>query len=315
MHAVRPLRENSMELDKIITGDSAVVLQSFPPDCIDLTVTSPPYDNLRTYNGFTFDFETIARQLFRVTKAGGVVVWVVGDSTVNGSESGTSFRQALFFKECGFNLHDTMIYHTDKPPINANRYQSSFEYMFVFSKGSPKTFNPLMVEISGATKARRQFKHTAPFQRNADGSWNVKDRNSKTSERIRDNIWHFWAGFSANDKLSAGHPAVFPEALANDHIESWSNPGDVVLDCFCGSGTTPKQAKILSRHYIGIEISHEYVALAEKRLLATPVPLFGQGRGLTPPAPDGGDSAPSKTLSTPDMFSAIEHEPTPAPRR
>ena len=129
-----------MELDKIITGDSAVVLQSFPPDCIDLTVTSPPYDNLRTYNGFTFDFETIARQLFRVTKAGGVVVWVVGDATINGSETLTSFRQAIKFQEVGFNIHDTMIYQTNKPPMNDNRYQKDFEYMFVFSKGKPKLY-------------------------------------------------------------------------------------------------------------------------------------------------------------------------------
>src|SRR3990170_5824556 len=120
----------------ILIGDSAEVLKSFPDGCIDLTVTSPPYDSLRTYNGFVFDFETIARQLYRVTKLGGVVVWVVGDATVDGSETGTSFKQALYFKECGFNLHDTMIYQTDKPPMNDRRYQSSFEFMFILSKGT-----------------------------------------------------------------------------------------------------------------------------------------------------------------------------------
>ena len=305
---VRPLRENSMELDKIITGDSAVVLQSFPPDCIDLTVTSPPYDNLRTYNGFTFDFETIARQLFRVTKAGGVVVWVVGDATVNGSETLTSFKQALYLRECGFNV-ETMVYEVAGTGAKGSNdlYWQSFEYMFVCSKGKAKTFNPLMdkknVSAGGMSKGRVT---------SADGSSNPTFAvTQKTGKRT--NIWRYMVGFQFNGET--GHPATFPEALAKDHILSWSNEGDTVLDCFTGSGTTLKMAKMLNRHYLGIEISPEYVTLAEKRLLATPVPLFGQGRGLTLPAPDGGDSAPSQALSTPDMFSAIEHEPTPAPRR
>ena len=149
-----------MELDKIITGDSAVVLQSFPPDCIDLTVTSPPYDNLRTYNGFTFDFEIIARELFRVTKAGGVVVWVVGDATIKGSETGTSFKQALYFKEIGFNLHDTMIWIKDGGgAVGSNKcYTQNFEYMFVFSKVKPKTYNGLLEPSKYAGELRKKRK-------------------------------------------------------------------------------------------------------------------------------------------------------------
>ena len=307
---VRPLSENSMELDKIITGDSAVVLQSFPPDCIDLTVTSPPYDNLRTYNGFTFDFETIARELFRVTKVGGVVVWVVGDASKDGSETGTSFRQALYFMECGFNLHDTMIYQTKKLPYNHNRYEQCFEYMFVFSKGKPKTFNPIMEDTKGVGKVNTYNSNGASGKKESNSKHSKKESKSyeTLSKRIKDNIWFYWsgAGSSSSDKIAYDHPAIFPEALANDHIESWSNPGDVVLDCFCGSGTTPKKAKELSRHYIGIEISPEYVTLAEKRLLATNVPLFSIGRGLTPREPDNGDSAPSQAFSTPDFLSDLE---------
>jgi site-specific DNA-methyltransferase (adenine-specific) len=261
-----------MELDKIITGDSAVVLQFFPPDCIDLTVTSPPYDNLRTYNGFVFDFETIAKQLFRVTKAGGVVVWVVSDATVNGNETLTSFKQAIYFQSIGFNV-ETMICEKAQACFGSNQfYLQAFEYMFVFTKGKHKTANFLRdrknkrsgVESMGkqglrpnGTKANRHYKEMKEYGK-------------------RKNIWRYGVGGG-----NTGHPAVFPEALAQDHILSWSNEGDVVLDCFCGSGTTPKMAKMLSRHYLGIEISPEYVALAEKRLLATPVPLFGQGRGLT----------------------------------
>lgn len=257
--------EAEMELDTIITGDSAVVLQGFEPECIDLTVTSPPYDNLRTYNGFVFDFETIARQLYRVTKPGGVVVWVVGDATVNGSETGTSFRQALYFKECGFNLHDTMIYQTDKPPMNDNRYQAEFEYMFVFSKGKPKTTNLLMENTLNPGGKRGTY-------RQANGNLKAAFHRKPTGDKkVKGCIWYYPSGGN-----NLGHPAVYPEQLARDHILSWSNEGDIVLDCFCGSGTTLKMAKMLSRHYIGIEISPEYVSLAERRLLATPVPLFGQ---------------------------------------
>ena len=267
-----------MELDKIITGDSAVVLQSFPPDCIDLTVTSPPYDNLRTYNGFTFDFETIARELFRVTKAGGVVVWVVGDATVKGSETGTSFRQALFFMQCGFKLHDTMIYlKKDFPPLTHNRYEQQFEYMFVFSKGKPKTFNGLREpsKYAGELRNKRNNKHEISSAiRNRDGYTTIKET------KLRTNAW-LMAGAHTNHN----HPAIFPEALANDHILSWSNENDTVLDCFCGSGTTPKMAKLLNRHYVGIDTSAEYVALANERLAQLE-------RGLTQRAADGGNAAP-----------------------
>lgn len=98
----------------ITLGDCVELMKEIPDDFIDLTVTSPPYDNLRDYNNeMTWNFEKfkeVAKELFRITKPGGVVVWVVGDATIKGSETGTSFRQALFFKDCGFNLHDTMIY-------------------------------------------------------------------------------------------------------------------------------------------------------------------------------------------------------------
>ena len=276
---VRPLRENSMELDKIITGDSAVVLQSFPPDCIDLTVTSPPYDNLRTYNGYSFDFETIARELFRVTKAGGVVVWVVGDQTINGSETMTSFKQALFFRECGFNLNDTMIWNKYIPGLMGKRYSNSFEYMFIFSKGEPKTFNPIMKKNSYSGKYRGN-------RRGANGTEKQNTFSERNVSSISENVWRIPVGGGITSTDGFTHPAQFPEALARDHILSWSNEGDVILDPFCVSGTTPKMAKVLSRHYVGIETSNEYVSLSEKRLLAAPVPLFGLERGLTPLAPD-----------------------------
>lgn len=254
-------------LNTVIHGDSALVLQSFPDECIDLTVTSPPYDNLRTYNGYVFDFETIAKQLLRVTKKGGVVVWVVGDATVDGSETGTSFRQALYFMECGFNLHDTMIYQRSSPPLTHNRYEQHFEYMFVFSKCPPNTFNP--IKIKKEYHDRRVIKN---IRREKDGSSDVGFAGKQT-DKIIGNVWYIKAGggHCTNDYFAHEHPAIFPERLAHDHIISWSNEGDTVLDCFAGSGTTLKMAKMLNRNYVGIEISSEYVSLIEKRLRNTPV--------------------------------------------
>jgi len=249
-----------------------------PDNCIDLTVTSPPYDNLRLYQGFVFDFEAIARQLWRVTKPGGVVVWVVGDETVNGSETGTSFRQALWFMELGFSLHDTMIYQKNgfRYPF-PNRYHQVFEYMFVFSKGSPKTFNPI-----SDRKNLQPTKSGKNMKREQDGSKSYRQHFEATKYGKRFNVWRYNTGLHhvATDNLADQHPAIFPEALARDHILSWSNPGDIVLDPMCGSGTTLKMAVLTGRKAIGIDISPEYIELTRTRvqqaMLQMPLPLGGQ---------------------------------------
>lgn len=257
-------------INEIICGDNIEVLREFPEECVDLTVTSPPYDNLRTYNGFEWDFEGLARELYRVTKKGGVVVWVVNDATVNGSESGTSFRQALYFKEVGFNLHDTMIWRKTNPmPVNDRRYQQSFEYMFVFSKGRPNTVNLLKEHKSEGTIYRQKFKMSTT-QKGKDGA-NVSPTKYEGGDRSvltkKKNIWEFAIGFNAkNDRIASKHPAIFPEKLAEDHVISWSNPGDIVLDPFIGSGTTAKMATINGRKYIGIDISEDYCELARRRI-------------------------------------------------
>jgi site-specific DNA-methyltransferase (adenine-specific) len=256
--------------NKIIQGDCLEVMKTMEDSCIDLTVTSPPYDNLRTYNGYTFDFEGIARELYRVTKQGGVVVWVVGDATIKGSETGTSFKQALYFKEIGFNLHDTMIYRKLNPmPVKSNRYLPCFEYMFVFSKGKPKSVNL----IREKTLATGKEKYTGTQQENGKFGAYGKQRNL---DRDRYNVWDIKVGSnqSTKDKIAFQHPAIFPEKLAEDHILSWSNEGDTILDPMAGSGTTLKMAKKNNRNYIGIEISEEYCKIAEARLQALPNTLF-----------------------------------------
>jgi site-specific DNA-methyltransferase (adenine-specific) len=231
-----------------------------PDNLIDLVITSPPYDNLRSYHGYLFDFENIARGLFRVVKAGGVIVWVVGDQTQNGSESGSSFKQVLYFKELGFNLHDTMIYKKGHPiPLNHNRYEQEFEYMFILSKGRPKTFNPIMIpcKLSGVKTGKRTFYQT----KDQDAPTMAHKVAPVKETKIKGNIWEIY-----NSGGIKGHPAQFPEQLVYDHLISWSNEGDLIYDPFMGSGTTAIVAKMNGRNYIGSEISEKYCAIAEERL-------------------------------------------------
>lgn len=244
----------------IFNGDCLDGLRAMPDAIVDLTVTSPPYDNLRTYNGYSFDFENIAKELYRVTKPGGVVVWVVGDATVKGSETGTSFRQALFFKECGFRLHDTMIYLKPHCPFpDSNRYYQNFEYMFVLCKGSPKTFNPIKDRPNKWAGSK-----VHGTNRNKDGKTTKLPGSGKeiADFGVRFNSWEMSNPGKAGNK----HPAVFPLQLALDHIQSWSNPGDVVLDPFLGSGTTGVAALQLNRNFIGFEISEEYLEICTNRI-------------------------------------------------
>lgn len=249
-------------LNKIICGDAIEVMQAMPADCVDLVVTSPPYDELRNYNGYAFDFDGMARGLFRIVKKGGVLVWVVGDKINKGNRSFTSFKQALFFQGLGFNAHDVMIYRKKNTPfMRSNAYTNCYEFMFVFSKGSPKTFNPLK------TKTVRQGQEMLPFNKKADGI-NKKIKGELKPEKTLTNIWDYAVGFggSTSDKIAFQHTAIFPEKLAEDHILSWTKAGDVVFDPMCGSGTTCKMAAINKRHYVGCDISKEYVELTKKRL-------------------------------------------------
>lgn len=249
--------------------DNVTGMQTLPDESVDLTVTSPPYDNLRNYGGHSWDFESLARELYRVTKRGGVVVWVTNDATIKGSETLSSFKQALFFTECGFNLHDTMIYRKTCYPRSGSllAYQNAFEYMFVFSKGKPKVFNPIK-DIPNKYKGVKQ-KGT---KREKNGTLSQYDFIVK-DVRQRDNVWNYDPGYmkGAKDKIAYQHPAIFPEALARDHILSWSNEGDTVLDPFAGSGTTLKMAAMLNRNAIGFEIHEPYVEIARQRLASVEI--------------------------------------------
>ncbi|MBE2190243.1 MAG: site-specific DNA-methyltransferase [Candidatus Kapabacteria bacterium] len=250
-----------MEMGKIYNENCLITMGNMPNELVDFVITSPPYDDIRNYNGYQFEFEEIAKELFRVLKFGGVVIWVVADSTIDGSETGTSFKQALFFKEIGFRLHDTMIYYKMNPmPQTGNRYHQHFEYMFALSKGSPKTFNP----ITEPTK----YKGLANMKnRGQNGSLDY-EKVERTQEKKIGNVFFYsiGGGISTKDKIAYSHPAIFPEKLVADQITTWTNENDLIYDPFMGSGTTAKMAHILKRRWIGSEISTEYVNIAEERL-------------------------------------------------
>ena len=236
--------------------------QKMPPESVDLTVTSPPYDNLRDYCGYAFRFEAVAEGLFRVTKKGGVVVWVVGDKVIKGGRTLTSFRQGLFFQQAGFQMHDVMIYQKKNTPfMRSNAYTNCYEFMFVLSKGAPATFHPLK------TKTARNGYEMLVHDKRADGV-NKKNLRELKTEKTKTNIWQYAVGLggTTSDKIAFTHPAVFPEKLALDQIRSWSNPGDLVFDPMCGSGTTCKMAMLSGRNWIGVEISEEYAELARRRM-------------------------------------------------
>ena len=258
-----------MELNKIYCESNLDTMARMPDNFIDLTVTSPPYDGLRDYNGYSFPFEDIAKELFRVTKQGGVVVWVVGDQTIDFCETLTSFKQSIFFVEnCSFNLLDTMIYgkksYAPAYPT-MKRYAQTFEYMFVFSKGKPKTFNPIQTNKQDSSISKN-FETNGYRQK--DGTMEYKRMKTDSMMKSECNVWIYDVGFakSSNDKIAFEHPATFPEQLAADHIFTWSNEGDLIYDPFMGSGTTAKMAILNKRKWIGSEISSEYVELANKRL-------------------------------------------------
>lgn len=254
----------------LITGDCLDVMGMIPSVSVDLTVTSPPYDNLRTYKDSLewgeHVWKPLIEELFRVTKDGGVVVWVVGDATIKGSETGTSFRQALWAKECGFNLHDTMIYKKESKPMTHNRYEQHFEYMFVWSKGKPNTFNP----IKDKPNKRAGETVTGTWRSTNSELVRMSGHNKKVVAQfgMRGNIFEYDVGKwkVTKDAEAYRHPAIFPEKLAHDHIISWSNEGDTVLDPFMGSGTTGKMSLLLNRNFIGIEKVSEYTEIAETRI-------------------------------------------------
>lgn len=251
-----------MNARNFYAGDAVDILnRKFSENSIALTVTSPPYENLRNYKGYSFDARAMLEAIYRVTRPGGICVWVIGDK-INGGRSLASFDHAFIGRECGFIVHDVMIYQKKNTPfMRSNAYTNCYEFMFVFSKGKPGTFNPLKIPT------KRSGWETAVSNKGPDAV-NRKRPVELKKTKTKTNIWQYAVGLggSTRDRIAFKHPAVFPEKLAQDHILSWSNPGDVVLDPMCGSGTTCKMAQINDRQWVGIDISKEYISIARERM-------------------------------------------------
>jgi DNA modification methylase len=267
---------------QIICGDNVTVLKTFPDACVDLVVTSPPYDSLRVAAGYQngFDLVDLCNQLLRVIKPGGMVVWVVADQTVNGARTGTSYKQALHFMSHGFQLFDDIVYlksGTNFP--SKSRYTNTWEHMFCFSKGMPSTINLItdsprkwLGSWAKTTNRKKDGTLGASTAKNCgEGSKGKASFEGEYGYKARTNVWNITngKGFAHPDPggdLAYAHSATYPLQLAHDHIVSWTNPGDVVLDPFNGAGTTCVAAKMTGRTYVGIDSSPEYCALATKRL-------------------------------------------------
>ena len=257
-----------IELNTIYNEDCMEGMKRIPDGSVDLTVTSPPYDNLRSYNGNNEAWsetvwKAVIKELYRVTKDGGVVVWIVGDATVKGSETGTSFKQALYFKEVGFNIHDTMIWSKWSPFPDRTRYNQSFEYMFVLSKGRPGTINLIKDKLN----KRYGDKVNGTSREENGGTLELHGKKKgKTINKYgtRLNIWANSPTMSSKERT--GHPAQFPLSLAEDHVISWSNEDNVILDPFMGSGTTAIACLNTNRKFIGFELDKEYYDIASNRI-------------------------------------------------
>lgn len=253
----------------IYHGNSSEVMNFYEQS--DLILTSPPYDDLREYKGYSFDFESIAHKIHQCMKDGSSLVWVVGDAVKNGGETLTSFKQALFFQSIGLKMNDTMIYEKEESFISCPvRYNQAFEYMFVFSKGNIKTVNLIK-------DRKNKHPHIAGHgnMRQTDGSLTPRKMPISFEFGARKNIWSYGNGRGkTTDQIFAHeHPAIFPDKLASDHILSWTNPGDMVIDPFAGSGTVLRAAKSLGRKAIGIEIEEKYCEIACKRLRQEVLPF------------------------------------------
>jgi DNA modification methylase len=281
-HVLLSPGDSALDKGKILLGDARLRLSDIPAEYVDLILTSPPYDKQRNYDGYSFEFKPIAQELTRVLKPGGVIVWVVADATISGSESLSSLRQALYFKDkCKLRVHDTMIFakNNPMPGDHGPRYRGAFEYMFAFSKGKPNTFNPITWKAKDKVKFAERFRLEANGRRTLAPAPENGSVLKDIAERTHPNIFFYTIAARKKRKIEGEekHPAVFPDQLAEDQIRTWTNPGDVVLDPFLGSGTSGRLATLLDRKFLGIEISPKYCLLAKENIEAVEaMPIFAE---------------------------------------
>lgn len=236
----------------------------------DLCVTSPPYDSLRDYEGIEWDHKVFMQIARRLRQSVSNIVWIVGDASIDGGESGSSFKQALYFIKLGYKLHDTMIWQKRGFSMPSHtRYHQIFEYMFVFRRGEIP-FSPIK-DVKNITGGKTTLGKNTFRMKN--GEMTERARRPAAEWGMRNNIWKTNTTGQEQPCKTLEHPATFPYKLAHDHIVSWSNQGDMIVDPFMGSGTTLRAAKDLRRTAIGIEISEKYCEIAARKMQQEVLPL------------------------------------------
>lgn len=266
---------SQMPENRIILTECVKGMKSVPDDIIPLTVTSPPYEGLRTYDGLAdWNFMDVAKELYRITMPGGVVVWVVQEQIVNGSESGESSRQRLAFANIGFRLHHTMVLgKLGGHQHSKGRYGGALEYAFILSKGKPRYFCPFRDKKNKEAGREKIFSN-----RRIDGTFPAKKKARVHPYGFRSPIWFYATGkhHTANEDYAFDHPALMPQQMAEDFILSWSKVGDLVFNPFAGAGTVLKMALLNHRRYLGFEINPKYVEIARRRLKEAEAALAGR---------------------------------------
>lgn len=253
-------------VDKVHCMECVEGMEMLPDDCVDLVVTSPPYDAVRKYNGFAFDLHQTGAQIHRVLKDGGIAAMVIQDQTKDFGKSLTSFRTIIDWCDSfGFKLFECVIYRKNgsEGAWWKHRFRVDHEYIPLFLKGDrPAYFDkqPLRVPSKHGGKVM-----SGSGNRRTDGATNGTVRREINATKCRGTIWNY---LMAGDKnpLKRKHPAVFPDAIPSDLIQCFCPPGGIVLDPFIGSGSTAVQALKHERHFIGFDISQEYCDLCNQRL-------------------------------------------------
>lgn len=259
-------KKNTLPENQIICGDSVEILRSFPDNSIDIVVTSPPYDAIRDYKGFSYDLHATGKEIQRVLKLGGVAVIVIQDQTKNFGKTLTSFRTILDWCDSfGFKLFETVIYrkYGAEGAWWNKRFRVDHEYIPIFLKGErPQYFNKEHLKIPSKHGGKTL---TGGGTRLTNGI-RIATRAIKINlMKCRGTIWEYLTAGDGS-RLKHEHPATFPDKLPYDFIQCFCPEGGIVLDPFVGSGTTTVAAKNLGRRYIGIDIAPEYCAIAEKRM-------------------------------------------------
>ena len=279
-------------INRILTGDSRLLLPSIPADLVDCIVTSPPYYKQRDYRSpdqignepepesYIKNLVGIFAECKRLLKPTGTLWLNLGDKYQEGRLLGLPWRVALQLVQDDWILRADIIWHKPNamPHSVKNRPTVDHEYLFFFAKTDDYYYDADAIRephVTFSQKSRMRGGRSHFGKRNGtpekgknqgsgnlhDGRW---DQAFHPAGRNKRTVWSVPLG-----KCREAHFAVFPEGLIEPCILAGSPPGGLVLDPFLGTGTVAVVAKSRSRSFLGIELSPEYVAIAERHVANT----------------------------------------------